>query len=108
MKPETLNINARYYLAPSRAPMADETAFDVIDRALEYNHRPAVVFSNGTEEECREWVERNYETPSFEDSCFFLITTAPKLLALLEQYHSAMPTKESGALIAEAKGWVIE
>jgi hypothetical protein len=143
MKTETININARYYLQPILASVPN--SYNVIDRALGYNHRPAVVFSNGTEKECREWVVRNCEEPVehspapwklgeqcrnerekgelhypiFWEDCgccahvfrkndAALISTAPKLLALLEQYHAAMPAKESGALIAEAKGWVIE
>lgn len=137
-------INARYRLDPSIAPMADEKALDVIDRARELQFIPAVIFSNGTETECREWVLRNCEEPveytpgdwqvaywlgtindgshqalavwpadivepfRGEPICLVsdsntedaqdkanaaLISTAPKLLALLEQYHSSMPTK---------------
>lgn len=36
-----------------------------------------------------------------------LIKTAPKLLALLEQYHQSFPSKESGKLICEARNWTI-
>jgi hypothetical protein len=144
-----MNINARYYLARSKARDTDALSFDVIDRALELQFRPAVVFSNGTEQECREWVTRNCDEPGEHTPgdwkvettetqighahkitpvfcCLYvdhrniaekdaktrtakadaqLMATAPKLLALLEQYHNCLPTKESGKLIAEARGW---
>lgn len=141
MNTKTININVRYYLAPSRVAMADKTKdWDVIDRALEYHQKFATVFSNGTEAECREWVLRNCEEPvehtklpikivvrpelswplSFQapnglfvgccsnsaDAALFV--TSPKLLALLEQYHQSFPSKESGKLICEAKGWTTE
>jgi hypothetical protein len=166
MNPKTININSRYYLTPVEWQFPkpdDKKAFDVIDRALEYQFRPAVVFSNGTGKECRDWVLRNTDEPGehspgpwkwwdknsgrpnnydltklisgktdqdHDGHTIFtnyggegddalgtsprdranaaLLKTAPKLLALLEQYHSSMPTKESGKLICEARGWTIQ
>lgn len=125
-RPLTISINARYSLEPTITPLGD--GFDVIDKALVLQFKPAVVFSNGTEAECREWVERNCEEPkshtkgsfeyfkwllsqehegAFPKQDLALAATAPKLLALVEQYHQSFPTKESGALIAEARGWTI-
>lgn len=146
---ERIEINTRYYLNPANPAFQYEVTYDVIDRALEYNFKPAVVFSNGTEAECREWVLRNCEEPvehtpepwamhydndvGADDESFtqwfdagpariyfnqrhesvakanaVLVITVPKLLALLEQYHDSFPTKESGKLIAEARGWTIQ
>jgi hypothetical protein len=107
-----IEINARYYLTRSYlASLTEEKAFDVIDRARELQFLPTVVFSNGNERECREWVERNCDEPVHVcqlHGAIQLAITAPKLLALLEQYHQSFPTKESGKLIAEARGWTIQ
>lgn len=148
MNSVAININARYRLEPSKAD--PHAACDVIDRARELQFQPAIVFSNGSEQECRAWVLRNCEEPGehtpgpwsySEFSCntsnksvrcrcgemiammytlanhsctegkdaanAHLMATAPKLLALLEQYHASMPTKESGKLICEARNWLI-
>lgn len=152
MNSASININARYYLAPF-SNWSRGQSWDVIDRARELQFLPAIIFSNGTETECREWVLRNCEEPGEHtkgpwrytrkysitatlcewpenehggkfasdmvaqvterlDSDFaanaHLISTAPELLALLEQYHSSMPTNESGKLICQAKGWLIQ
>lgn len=144
---KTIEINARYYL------LGHDGSYDVLDRALEFQMLPAMVFANGTEEECRDWVLRNTKEPQehvqrqtwiHEDRIIYvlnetigglmnrwsvsiqagftengerpsadeldgilrLMATSPALLALLEQYHKSFPTKESGKLIAQAKGWI--
>lgn len=148
MNTAPININARYYLAPTPKKLGDRSgdaqSFDVCDRTRELQFIPAVIFSNASEHECREWVLRNCEEPvehtkgpwkrRFKGSCTImgckgriiapwspdisdsresdanaaLISSSPKLLALLEQYHQSFPSKESGKLICEAKGWMIQ
>lgn len=149
MNSAAININSRYYLSPMES---NRKAFNVLDRARELQFLPAIIFCNGTEQECREWVLRNCEEPgehtkgpweidtemgtpwnvtacngnvnialvlavSAEDrrnmapiraANAHLLKTAPALLALLEQYHRSMPTKDSGKLICEARGWLIQ
>lgn len=51
------DINARYYMQGAAR------SYDVIDRALELQFVPAIIFSNASEAECREWVLRNCEEP---------------------------------------------
>lgn len=160
MNTKTMNINARYYLRPVSEHDSFKVDFNVIDRARELQFLDGVIFSNGTEAGCREWVLRNCEEPrehtpgewradnkgnvsyagledflrSRPDAIVInvpappfalgqcgaivlgdkskvdaaLISTAPKLLALLEQYHQSFPSKESGKLICEAKSWTIQ
>lgn len=140
-------INARYRLEITRVPWTSPSPeppqfnYDVIDKARELQFLDGVIFSNGTEQECRDWVLRNREEPGEHtkgdwqvipgqdgtswdvsplelsdgeqgygmllkpDAC--LIATSPRLLALLEQYHQIFPSKESGKLICQARGWEI-
>lgn len=177
MNTKNIEINARYYLS-HQGHRLQPNSFDVIDRALLLQFKPAVIFSNGTEAECRDWVLRNCEEPVehtkgewairqandgqrfyIESDCdsralqewrkkhpgtdsfrgvsichasvhyngsgekfgpliildkqeaeanAALLKTAPKLLALVEQYHQSFPSKDSGRLICEAKGWTIQ
>lgn len=53
-----IQINARYSLRPSKAPGALQDAWDVYDKAKQFTDSE-IVFSNGTEAECRAFVDRD-------------------------------------------------
>lgn len=153
MNSKTININARYYLEPTVTGPAG--TWNVVDRARQLRHDAlTLIFCNGTDQECRDWITRNCDEPtehapgpfgshehgpggqeqninpridiiaadgtiitdltlSFTDEQHnaeqranaALFMASADMLALLEQYHASMPTRESGALIAKARGW---
>lgn len=57
MPTEQIEINDRYFLKPSKTPGAGDKAHDVYDRTGSKTGR--MVFANGSEQECRDWVARN-------------------------------------------------